>query len=106
MALTVAPAAPDALVVLLVGIAQADERHVVAVLWLVLVAIAFVVMIWRRHFFPEGPPLSRAAAFALSALVALAWFIGSLGLSASFATLLVISATFFPLHHFANVLMS
>ena len=66
--------------------------RVVAAGWLTLVAIGFLVLIWRRQHFPDAPQLPRVAALGLSFAVVLAWFFGSLGMTALFVTLVSVAA--------------
>jgi small-conductance mechanosensitive channel len=59
--------------------------------WLAVVSIAFIVMIWLRHFRSDGPPVSRLVCVAFSASILLSWLLWVSGLRAAFWTVIIIT---------------
>ncbi|MGR9435336.1 mechanosensitive ion channel domain-containing protein [Rhizobium leguminosarum] len=59
--------------------------------WLGVVSIAFIVMIWLRHFRSDGPPVSRLVCVAFSASILLSWLLWVSGLRAAFWTVIIIT---------------
>ncbi|MBP2487525.1 small-conductance mechanosensitive channel [Rhizobium leguminosarum] len=59
--------------------------------WLGVVSIAFIVMIWLRHFRSDGPPVSRLVCVAFSASILLSWLLWISGLRGAFWTVVVIT---------------
>ncbi|MBY3271615.1 mechanosensitive ion channel [Rhizobium laguerreae] len=59
--------------------------------WLGVVSIALIVMIWLRHFRPDGPPVSRLVCVGFSASILLSWLLWVSGLRGAFWTVVVIT---------------
>ncbi|NKL00634.1 mechanosensitive ion channel [Rhizobium leguminosarum bv. viciae] len=59
--------------------------------WLAVVSIALIVMIWLRHFRPDGPPVSRLVCVGFSASILLSWLLWVSGLRGAFWTVVVIT---------------
>ncbi|MBY5750302.1 mechanosensitive ion channel [Rhizobium leguminosarum bv. viciae] len=59
--------------------------------WLGVVSIALIVMIWLRHFRPDGPPVSRLVCVGFSASIIVSWLLWVSGLHGAFWTVIVIT---------------
>ncbi|MBY3370016.1 mechanosensitive ion channel domain-containing protein [Rhizobium laguerreae] len=59
--------------------------------WLGVVSIALIVVIWLRHFRPDGPPVSRLVCVGFSASILLSWLLWVSGLRGAFWTVVVIT---------------